>query len=408
MFGKKHRILVTIILALTLVAVIGCSSPTPAPAPTTQAPAPTTQAPAPTTQAPAPTTQAPAPSPTFKSMVLSYANPLAANQPQQWTETVKPWFEAVTARTNGAVTLRPYHDGSLLGLQEMAQGMKIGTAHLGNLQTSYYNTLLPAHTVDNIPYMGGPDPYKGSLIARIIWSEFEIFNQEIERENMVNLFTAATAPQDIIVKKEIKTLKDMEGQRIRALGVYFPKLLSAVGIVPVAVSFADVYEAIQRGVLDGGMTAPVFIHNAQWDKLAKYLVEVRAIAILASGIQIVANMDTWKGLDPELKKIMLEEAQKREQTFGKFMNAEDVRVQQEMVDVEKVIKVKLPEADMQEWVSKAPDVFGEYARDMEAKGIPGNKIVDRIQELVEMPLADVEKLAGEAWTRDAARLMAMK
>ncbi|MBI2869771.1 MAG: TRAP transporter substrate-binding protein DctP [Chloroflexi bacterium] len=394
MFRKRRlSVLAAIIMALALSAVIGCASPTPPPAPTTQAPAQTTPALSPTAA--------------FKPMTLSYANPLAATGPQQWTETMKPWSEEIARRTNGAVTIKPYHDGSLLGNTEMAQGLKIGTANLGNLQTGYYNSLMPAHTLDSVPLISGPNPYANVLIERIVWSEFPVFNEEFERENVVNLFVGATAPQIYIVKKPVKTLADLSGLRVRALGIYYPRMVQPVGMVPVSMSFADVYEALQRGVLDGGITAAVFIRQGQWDKVAKQLVTPGAIPALAAGIAFVVNKDTWKELPQEVRKIMLEEGKKREALFGKYM------VDQDQVSIDASIKEEncaltvLTEAEMQEWTSKVPDFLAEYANDVEARGIPGKEIVERVRELNKLSDAELEKLWEEAWNREMARLLAM-
>ena len=65
----------------------------------------------------------------------------------------------------------------------------------------------------------------------------------------------STGPQIIsTVKKPVKTLEDLKGLKIRATGRP-ADILKAVGGTPVGVEMADMYDGLQRGVVDGVLSS---------------------------------------------------------------------------------------------------------------------------------------------------------
>jgi TRAP-type C4-dicarboxylate transport system substrate-binding protein len=321
-----------------------------------------------------------------------------------WSESVKLWAEDV-ASAYGPFKVNAYHDGSLLTDKEALEGLRDGIADSAFLQTPYFPQLLPANEAGNIRLFG-MNSLSTAMTARIIWTQFQdVFMGELEKQNVISLFAIATAPVHIITTKPVATLADLKGQRIRAAGTGTAAAVEAGGAVAVAMTFGEVYEAIQRGVVDGGASVLPGIRDAQWSKVAKNMVMMGATGCLSSGIMMAMNLDTWESLPMELKQIMVEEAQKREEAFAKFYVQDEKDALDEMVNVDGVEVTEFSADVMEEWQNNMRDMFGEWAAKVEPQGIPGKEISARIKEVAKLPNYEKRKLWLEAWEKHSDYLL---
>ncbi|MBI2869188.1 MAG: TRAP transporter substrate-binding protein DctP [Chloroflexi bacterium] len=426
----RKGLVIVISLVLVTALLIGCSGPTTqAPAPTTAAPAPTTAAPKPTTAAPAPATAAPgpttaapkptgtaAPAPTgapstispAKAVELKYANPQNVMHLQYWVKSVLPYSERVAERTTNKITVKPYHDASLLAEREVLDGVRKGITDTALIQSSYFPSILKAHKIDVNDLFGDVlDAYRSALLARILWTEFPVFQEEYIKNNSIDLFGIASGSSYILVNKPIKTLADMQGLRIRVTGTYTPKILAAAGMIPVAMQLSDVYDAIQKGVLAGFNSVTPSIRDGQFDKVAKYIFRVGNTRIANAGLGIIMNLDVWKSLPLDVKQIMVGEGQKMEKEFADFMERDAQEALNTLTGTLGVTLVNFSKAERDDWASKVPDLYADWIKEMNDYGQPGQKMMDRIFELSKMSTSDMEKVWAEAWKKHSAFLLGL-
>jgi len=99
-------------------------------------------------------------------------------------------------------------------------------------------------------------------------------------------------------KHQIKTPKDMEGLKIRTMGLDTHKtLVSSLGGQPAAIAWAEVYTALQTGVADGEMNPVPIISFAKFNEVQKYLT---LTGHLFAPYVWVVNAKFWDSLtDPE-------------------------------------------------------------------------------------------------------------
>ena len=92
--------------------------------------------------------------------------------------------------------------------------------------------------------------------ARLAPDSEEITGQPVDEYEVVHVLVTYTAGlyRLLTTKKQVKTLEDIKGLKIRALGGPQTDAMKALGAVPTLVPFPDVYLAMQKGVLDGTLT----------------------------------------------------------------------------------------------------------------------------------------------------------
>jgi TRAP-type mannitol/chloroaromatic compound transport system substrate-binding protein len=109
--------------------------------------------------------------------------------------------------------------------------------------------------------------------------------------------------------KPIKNLEDFKGLKIR-MGNHIPgRVIQAFGAQPVTMASGEIYEAIQRGVIDGcEMNIPLADFHAKLQEVAKYWL-TPGWHQTASLDGILVNKDKWNSLPPDLQAIVKYAAQ---------------------------------------------------------------------------------------------------
>lgn len=104
--------------------------------------------------------------------------------------------------------------------------------------------------------------------------------------------------------KEIKTLADFKGMKIRIGGLIQGKLLQALGAQPVAMSGSEVYEALQRGVIDAcEFSTPDMDLVAKLNEVTKFWL-TPGFHQTATINGIIINKEKWQELPDDLKAIV--------------------------------------------------------------------------------------------------------
>ena len=81
-----------------------------------------------------------------------------------------------------------------------------------------------------------------------------------------------TAHNYIFAKPEVTSLDALQGLKVRSHSTVLSDLLSGMGADPQFIAFADVYTALERGVIDGAISCGSCGYGLRWYEVADYLV----------------------------------------------------------------------------------------------------------------------------------------
>ena len=128
---------------------------------------------------------------------------------------------------------------------------------------------------------------------------------EVTAENGgIQIAYMMTAHNYIFAKPQVSDLEDLQGLKVRSHSTVLSDLLSGMGADPQFIAFADVYTALERGVIDGAISCGSCGHGLRWYEVADYLVG----PIVSVGHSWFAvNADRWNQMPKDLQNIVLEE-----------------------------------------------------------------------------------------------------
>lgn len=123
------------------------------------------------------------------------------------------------------------------------------------------------------------------------------------------LLAVTPYPAQILFSNEkIGSLSDLKGKKIRASGWTTAQFIEALGAAGVTISFSEVAQALQRGVVDGAVTGSLSGYNAGWGDVTKYIYPLPIGGW--DHVMSVISLNTWTAMSQEqqekLQSLILE------------------------------------------------------------------------------------------------------
>lgn len=219
----------------------------------------------------------------------------------------KAFIETLQTESDGALSVRLFAGGALLGGKATLDGLKSGIADIGLLIMTYFPAELPhAQFVNDLNLMAGQyDPMvTTAAVNELIMLDCAKCLADYKAQGVVFTGNYVTPPFVIISRDKVEALDDATSKRVRAPGSTYVRWAKHVGAVPVNISGADMYEGLSRGTLDMTLqTVSALRGYSLWDV-------AREVTLLPLGGYLVAaefsvSGDFWGELsEPERRAVL--------------------------------------------------------------------------------------------------------
>jgi len=213
----------------------------------------------------------------------------------------------VEAGTNGSVVVQTFPSGQLGKDKDVVQQVRAGVIQAGIHSVGGFASVYPLIGVLDVPFafpnisktyevFDGPF---GAKLADSIESKTGL--QVLGFGDSGGFFHLTNS------KRPIHTPADMKGVKIRTMGLDTHKaIITAMGGQPAAISWSEVYTALQTGVADGQMNPIPIIAFAKFQEVQKYLT--LSGHIFAPYVWVM-NQDFWNSLTDSEKDVVSYAAQ---------------------------------------------------------------------------------------------------
>lgn len=196
-------------------------------------------------------------------------------------------------------------------------------------------------------------------------------NEAFARYHQRVLSLMGTDSYVLVTKFPVKSIDDLKGHKLGVAGSS-ANWLRGTGAVPVASNLAAYYNSLRTGVYDGVIVFASALLPFKFYEVAPYITDIGMGAMQSSAITI--NTEVWKGLPQEVRDVMTEVAQDFRARLAKDAVAEADKALG--LAAKKGAKVsKLSPAERKRWADAMPNLAEEWAKRMEAKGLPARELV---------------------------------
>jgi TRAP-type C4-dicarboxylate transport system substrate-binding protein len=211
--------------------------------------------------------------------------------------------DELAKRSNGKIEVDLNFSNALGGPSEIIPLVGAGAIGLGGIVTGYHFGELPFAGLTNaVPATFEADSVLD--ITETLYAENPAIQAEFERLNLQPLVLRHLPQYTLLCTQPVRTMADLEGKKVRSYGAYIPKMLEALGAIPVNLGMPEMYESLQRGVVDcvywtRSLTVPFKLHE-----VAKYMSDLELGAINA--VTLFTSQDNWKSWSPETRALFTE------------------------------------------------------------------------------------------------------
>ena len=218
--------------------------------------------------------------------------------PHKNTVLATEWAQEIEKRTNGAVKITIFAGGTLTPADKCYDGVVKGISDIGMSVLGYTRGTVPALR----SHRPAPAGYKNGLAAtKLINAYYQKFNPQ-EFNDVQVMYFHAHGPGILHTKKPVKNLDDLKGMKIVCHGLS-AKVVGALGATPVAMPMPERYDALQKGVAEGGVNPIESLKGWNLGEVIKSTTENFGSAY-STGFFVVMNKDKWKSLPPDVQKVI--------------------------------------------------------------------------------------------------------
>ncbi len=311
-----------------------------------------------------------------------YANPVKLNYSNFFPPThvqsklAQAWCDEVEKRTSGQVVVEYYPGQTLTKGTQNYDGVVSGLSDIGMCLFAYTRGRFPVMEAVDLP-LGYDSGITATQVVNAVYREFE--PKEL-LDTQVMYLHAHGAGLLHTAGKAVRTMEDLKGMKLRGHGTS-AQVLSALGGTPVSLPMPELYQSLQKGIVQGALY-PIEV-NKGWrmGEVVDYLTLSTSIAYTSS-FYVVMNKNKWAQIPDEYKSVIMAINEEWAPKHGQAWDESDQEGLAFLKELGREV-IELPEAENARWQAAIAPVVDAYIEKMNKNGFDGKKIVDFVKASLE-------------------------
>jgi TRAP-type C4-dicarboxylate transport system substrate-binding protein len=225
----------------------------------------------------------------------------------------------------------------------------------------------PLSEVLDLP-MGYRDAAQVTGLANAFYEKFK----PKEYDDVKVLYFWGVAPGVFMTLKPVSSIDGLKGLKMKAGGNQ-AKIALAMGTTPVSIPIADLYEGLQRAIVDGMLFYPEALKGWKYGDLIKGMQNNPAINYAGCAVYAM-NKQKWESLPPDIQEI-IEQINKE---FVVKTGETWVELTREGIEfgISKGMQVfDISPEEQKRSKEMVKPIFDAYVKAMKEKGLPGEEVL---------------------------------
>ncbi len=298
----------------------------------------------------------------------------------QVAEGHKSWAAEVSERvaneTPHTINFDWHYAQALLSMPELYQGVADGVADIATTCPAYTPGVFPVTEAFELPGYRNDNALVASLTMHEAWKQSDLLQQEYQDVEIMHFW--ATGPGDFMTNTPIRSMEDISGVDIRAVGGTIP-WVEALGANPVSFGMGASYENLETGVVDGLLAPTDVLRGFRLAEVTKYITKSPPTYNIT--FMKVMNRNTWDSLPASVQNILNEVNEKYVTEYGKLRTDYTIDGQQYAVEEHGHEVIELDPAEYERWTDLIDPIYENWIEQADASGLPGQEIIDMVREL---------------------------
>ncbi|MFC4271268.1 C4-dicarboxylate ABC transporter [Sneathiella chungangensis] len=222
-------------------------------------------------------------------------------------EGTQKWMDKAVELSNGRIEFQYFPAQQLGKAKDIMSLTSAGVADIGVIIPAYVPEKLPLSAAGELPGMFNTACSGSQALADLTKPGGILYEQEFKPQGFHVLYTNMLAPYTVMTsEKELNSYKDLAGLKLYASGDAKHETLTKLGATPIRLSGPEIFEAVQRGTLDGAMLAYIGLPPYSLDELMKY--GLTGVNLGSTTVTYGMTSKKWNSLDKEIQDALTEAA----------------------------------------------------------------------------------------------------
>ena len=294
---------------------------------------------------------------------------------------ITPWCNKVAAESNNRLKCQilPAMSGGGTPPQ-LVDRVKDGVDDLVITLPGYTAGRFPSTEVFELPFMTN----SAEVGARAAW-DF-INKHSLEEFQGTKLLATWVHDQGYVHTnpRQVKTLADFKGLKMRAPTRQTNKLLAALGASPVGMPLPAIPDAVSKGTIDGFLLPWEVMPSLKLQEMVKFHSETDPSrpALYSAVFVFAMNQARYDSLPADLKKVIDDNSGAAlSQQIGKIWDNSSAAGRKAAQDRGNSFYM-IPASELDNWVKASAPLYDEWVADMDKRGRNGKAMLSEARELL--------------------------
>ena len=289
---------------------------------------------------------------------------------------LQPWAEEIEERTDGRVEVQVFPAMQLGGQPSDLYGQaRDGVVDIVWTLPGYSPGRFPLTEAFELPFICAD----AEATSQALNEFYQTWLQDEYNDTQPLVFHAAAPGHIHTADREVRTLEDLEGLRVRAPSRASAAMLEALGAVPIGMPIPEVYEALSRGVVEGAWIPWTIMRPFRLHEVTQFHTEVSLSCVL---FLMTMNKARYDSLPADIRTIV-------DETTGIALAKRLGRLWQNDEEPGRAIALEqghsifpLAEAERERWKKATQPVIAGWVEKVRAKGYDGEAMLAHARHLV--------------------------
>jgi len=161
------------------------------------------------------------------------------------TVNAQEFSMCVSTGTNGEINIVLHPNGALFKGNDIKRAVQTGQTQIGERLLSSHENENAIFGTDSIPFVA--TSYDASV--KLYKAARPELDKTLEDQGLKLLYSVPWPPQGLYYNKEVNSVADMAGVRIRSYNKATARLAELTGMSPVSIEAAEISQALSAGVI---------------------------------------------------------------------------------------------------------------------------------------------------------------
>ncbi|WKB51977.1 TRAP transporter substrate-binding protein [Eleftheria terrae] len=296
-------------------------------------------------------------------------------------KVLQPWCDKIAAESNKRLKCQIFPAMQLGGTPaQLIDQARDGVVDIAFTLPGYTAGRFPVMEVFELPFMTN----SAEAGAKAAWDFYVKYGQKEFAGLKPLMFSVHDEGYLHTSKKQVRTMADLKGLKLRAPTRMTNKLLASLGAAPVAMPLPAVAEAVNKGVIDGFLLPWEVIPSVKLQEMVKFHAETEASrpALYSAVFTLAMNQARYDSLPADLKAII-------DRNSGAAFSAAAGKTWDESQAVGRKPAVDrgntfytIPAAEVDQWIKASAPLYDEWTAAMDKAGLPGKQMLQDARDLL--------------------------